>query len=181
MKNLFILAICVFSSVFYAQSAGEKGGAENRIDIIAAVDPSYSLTYNPAGMDYFIFDMVGPYIQVVTKIDNLTYRYFKIKMSGSTLYQDEIIEDRYIKNLPIYDKIFNNFVPKPGVKRYISEYPQLSYSNTLTACYFAIYKKGVKTFDTNVIMLSSFDGEVPFDSDIYRYMIQYLIVNPDQL
>ncbi|WP_163408877.1 hypothetical protein [Flavobacterium ajazii] len=175
MKTKIIILISMITNVFYAQSLEESQSFNNENNIILNTIPSL------AGKEYFILDGIGGNIAVVSKVNN-NYTYYNIKLNraggGAT-----IVNNKSIAFKPILDKIFINFVPKAGVKRYISEYGHNGLTeHILGTIYFAIYKNGVKTFD---YCLPSYLDEIvvekPIDNDILEFLYVNVLINPDNL
>ncbi|MFH6991777.1 hypothetical protein [Flavobacterium sp. FlaQc-48] len=175
MKTIIILFMSILTTSFYAQSP-EDIELATRINNIAINNISHL-----AGNDYFIFAMDTRFKTVISKINN-TYTYYLLDMYG-TGGNVEIKTSKIINSNPILDKIFTNFVPKPNVKRYVSDYGYNVFKTyILFTTYFAIYINGVKTFDT--CLPGKLDGNViesPIDDETLDFLYDNVLVNPDKL
>ncbi|MEL1242232.1 hypothetical protein [Flavobacterium flavipallidum] len=174
MKTIIIILMSMITTVFYAQTADEIE-LGNRINNIV-LNNIPSLT----GKDYFIFDAIEGQIYVISKIDN-NYTYYNLQLGSRVTDGDKIIATKTVSYKPVLDKIFTNFVPKAGVKRYLSEYGNLLSDDSFGSFYIAIYKNGIKTFDTSVLSIRITNRESPIDDEILEFFYYYLIANPDQL
>lgn len=139
MKTIIIVLTCMITSVFYAQSP-EEIELGNRINnIVLSTIPSL------AGKDYFISNAIEGQIAVISKINN-SYTYYNLEIGR--LSEVKIIDVKTVSYKSVFDKIFSNFTPKAGVKKYLSEYDNLLSDNAFGTFYIAIYKNGIKTYDT---------------------------------
>ncbi len=163
----------MITSVFYAQSA-EDVELANRINNLVKSHIPYLV-----GKDYFILSTNSTDTFIVSKISN-SYTYYKLSLKESPGAE---ITSKIISTIPILDKIFTNFVPKTGVKRYVSEYGHNVLKDyILFKTYFAIYKNGVKTFDTCLPpYLDDKRIESPIDEEILTFLYVNVLLNPDKL
>jgi hypothetical protein len=174
MKIIIIIFMSMITTIFYAQSAEELESFNNvnNNDVLGAI-PSL------AGKDYFIWEAIEGQIAVISKINSI-YTYYNLqlgRLSGAT-----IVNTKTLNYKPVLDKIFTNFVPKAGVKRYLSDYGLGSNEHILGTVYFAIYKNGVKTFDYCLPqLLQSNSKESPIDEEILTFLLVDLLVNLDKL
>ncbi|MEL1242236.1 hypothetical protein [Flavobacterium flavipallidum] len=174
MKTLIIGLTCLITSVFYAQSQ-EELEFRNRINnIVLNTVPSL------IGKDYFILDAIEGHVAAISKIND-NYIYYNIKLQHVAT-DVRTVTTKTIIYRPVFDKIFTNFTPKVGVKKYLSEYVREDYNYSIPGeLYFAIYKNGVNTFDT--CLPPSLDNkpiESPIEDEVLDFFY-YLIVNPNQL
>jgi hypothetical protein len=162
-KIIIILSISMMTSVFYGQNTDEIEYAQRVNDLVKNTIPAL------VGKDYFIYSQ-GSYIKdVVTKTDNV-YTYYRIGL-GRTVGTDKITDTKTLKPHPILETIFTNFVPKAGVKRYSSEYTQIP--SSFFSTYFAIYKKGIKTFDTYLVSHSTIESPIPDEIHVFLFADLY--------
>jgi hypothetical protein len=159
-KAIIILLISMMTSVFYAQNTDEINRANISNDLVRTMIPSL------IGKDYFIYEGGSEITHVVSKTDNV-YTYYRIQIDGTGLGTDVIKDTKTLKPHPILEKIFTNFVPKAGIKRYSSEYTQIPYSPFST--YFAIYKNGVKSFDTYLVSGSTIESPIPDEIHVFLF------------
>ncbi|HEY6143380.1 MAG TPA: hypothetical protein VIV55_08095 [Flavobacterium sp.] len=168
-----IIVMSLITSVFYAQNSDEIELA-NRINNLVTTNIP-----NLAGKNYFIFDATETDTFIISKINN-NYTYYKLHINRGPGVQ---ISSRVISFHPVIDKIFTNFTPKTGVKKYLSEYERKDFNYSVPPkIYFAIYKNGVKTFD--YYLPSHLDNnpiESPIDNETLSFLYEYLLVNPDKL
>ncbi|MFH6991775.1 hypothetical protein [Flavobacterium sp. FlaQc-48] len=162
----------MITSMFYAQSTDEIESFDRANKTVLSAIPHLM------GKDYFIWEGKVGQMTVISKINNI-YTYYNLELGRTEAAGDKIIDTRTINYNPVLDKIFTTFVPKAGVTKYQSVYPreflQLTY-------YFAIYKNGVKTFDTcfphtvNGVYIES-----PIDDETLDFLYDNVLVNPDKL
>jgi hypothetical protein len=175
MKTIVIVLVSMITTVFYAQGSEELQSFNNENNIILNAIPSL------AGKEYFILDGIEGHIVVISKINgNYTYYNLELKRAGGGA---TIVNTKSVSFKPVLDKIFTNFIPKSGVKRYISDYGHNALTeHILGTIYFAIYKDGVKTFD--YCLPSYLDDnliELPVDNDILEFLYVNVLINPDNL
>lgn len=175
MKTLIIVLTCMITSVFYPQSQEELELGNRINNIVLSAIPGL------VGKDYFILDLRESNIYVISKIDN-NYTYYDIKLQHLAS-DNRTVSTKVVSYKPALDKIFVNFVPKPGVKKYLSEYNRQDYDYSIPQkLYFTIYKNGVKTFDTYLpSYLDNNPIESPIDNEVLEFLYYYLVTNPDQL
>jgi len=162
----------LITNVFYAQSTEEIESHNIENNIVTTNIPSL------VGKDYFIFDATQSDIFIISKINN-NYTYYKLHINRDP---GVTITSKPISANPILDKIFTNFVPKAGVKKYLSDYGHSLKEYILGKAYFAIYKNGVKTFDTCLPpYLDDKRIESPIDEEILTFLYVNVLLNPDKL
>lgn len=165
----------LITTVFYAQST-EDIELANRINNLVLTNIS-----NLALKDYIIFKTDPRFTTIISKTNN-TYEYYLIDLYGAGQH-GEIKTSKTINSKPVLDKIFSNLLPKPNVKRYVSEYGyNVLKTHILFKTYFALYKNGIKTFDT--CLPAVLDGnriESPIDDETLDFLYYYLAVHPDEL
>lgn len=175
MKTIIFILISMITTVFYAQTPEELESFNYENNIVLSTIPSL------AGKDYFILDGIEGHISVISKInDNYTYYNLELKRVGGGA---TIIYAKAISFNPVLNKIFTNFVPKTGVKRYLSDYGYVyGRDHILGIIYFAIYKNGVKTFDYCLpALLESNSKESPIDDETLVFLYVNVLVNPGKL
>ncbi|MEL1242233.1 hypothetical protein [Flavobacterium flavipallidum] len=167
MKIIIIVIMSMITTVFYAQTAEELEYFNAENSLVLSTIPSL------AGKDYFILDAKESYIAVISKINN-NYTYYNLeigRLSGAT-----IVATKAVSYKPVLDKIFTNFVPKAGVKRYLSDYGISLNQHVLGVIYFAIYKNGIKTFDYCLPgILQSNSKESPIEDEIFGYLVDVMV------
>jgi hypothetical protein len=173
MKTIVIIVLSLIANVFYAQSTDEIESFKHlNNDIVINTIPSL------AGKEYFIWDVKPKNVIVISKINN-NYTYYDIEIGHNELVNHKVIDTKTLSYIPIFDKIFTNFVPKVGVKRYVSEYPRESMQITY---YFAIFKNGVKTFETCLpYKVNGILTESSIDDEILNFLYIDLFFNLDKL
>ncbi len=145
MKKIrVILLVSMMTSVFYAQNSSIER-IQSLNNFVKNKIPSL------IGKDYFIFSG-NPWVTIIVGKDQDNYTYYRIEDTGPRAGVDVITDTKTLKSLPVLETIFTNFVPEAGVKRYSSDYDPILRSAIMCPTYidFAIYKKGVKTFDTSL-------------------------------
>ncbi|MFH6991774.1 hypothetical protein [Flavobacterium sp. FlaQc-48] len=174
MKTITLILMSLITNVFYAQSTDE-------IEFSSRVNSFVTNNISSLqGKDYFILQAIEGQIAVISRINGI-YTYYNLQLGSNEADVDKIIDTRTVSYKPVLDKIFINFVPKVGVKKYLSEYGPVSYRDSFGAFYIAIYKNGVKTFDTTALSKLKTDRESPIDDEILNFIYDYLVVNPDKL
>lgn len=169
MKTILIILTSMITTVFYAQTAEEIELGNSINNIVLNNIPSLT------GKDYFIFDAIEGQIAVISKIDN-NYTYYNLQLGDRVTDGDKIIATKTVSYKPVLDKIFINFVPKAGVKRYLSEYDNLLSDDRFGAFYIAIYKNGIKTFDTSVLSIRITNRESPIDDEIFAFLVDVMVI-----
>lgn len=136
---------------------------------------------NLAGNNYFLYEPGIGKIElcVVTKSNN-DYILYVLENKPGALFeviQTTIIDIKFKQGL---DAIFNNFVPKPGLKRYLSEYGiGLNHFVSGGTYSFSLFKNGVKTFECWLPLFAVHNNiiiESAFDDTTYNTLVQIAIV-----
>lgn len=173
MKTLITIIISMISAIFYAQSSNEIELANRINNLVTNNIPDL------AGKDYFILDASETDKFIISKIAN-NYTYYKLHINRGSGIE---ITKKGINSRPILDKIFTDFTPVYMAKKYLSEYGYDVFKEYMIGIqYFAIYKNGVKTFDT--CLPSSLDNnriESPIDVETLSFLYTYLVAFPDRL
>ena len=143
MKTIFITILCLYSTIFYNQSSREIQGINVLNDRILKTIPGVQ------GNDYFIIQVdAGTYDYAVVAKSNNDYILYQL-LGSINNYTFDIEQSKLIdsKHRLAIDAIFNHFIPKSGVKRYLSEYGIGWDDYVPIDYYFAMFKKGIKAFD----------------------------------
>ncbi|MEL1242231.1 hypothetical protein [Flavobacterium flavipallidum] len=168
MKTIIIILTSMITTMFYAQNQEE-------IELYDSFNNNTVLSAIPslAGKDYFILGAKAGQIAVISKIDN-NYTYYNIEIGG--LGETTIVATKAVSYKPVLDKIFTNFVPKAGVKRYLSDYGISLDEHILGVIYFAIYKNGTKIFDYCLPgILQSNSKESPIEDEVFGYLVDVMV------
>jgi hypothetical protein len=175
MKKIIIILMSLIANVFYAQSTDEVELAKIVNNIVTTSIPNLS------GKDYFVLTGKEGYFRVVSKTND-NYTYYNIELGRTDTDVNKVIETKALSYIPIFDKIFTNFVPKSGVKRYLSDYGQNVIKEYIVGrIYFAIYNNGVKTFDTSVLSFYENNKESPIYDEILKFLLVDVLVYPEKL
>jgi hypothetical protein len=164
----------LITNMFYGQNSIEIQASDYLNNILLKTIPSL------VGKDYFFSTAIPGKLAVICKIDN-NYTYYDVELGRNEAAGNKIVKTRSVTYKPVLDKIFTNFVPKAGVKRYLSDYGDLLYMDSFGAFYIAIYKNGVKTFGSNTLSKTVTNRESPIDEDISNFILINLHVFPDKL
>jgi hypothetical protein len=162
----------ILTTSFYAQSADEIESFDRANKTVLSAIPDL------VGKDYFIWEVKVGQMTVISKINN-NYTYYNLELGRTEAAGDKIIDTRNVSYNSLLNKIFTNFVPKAGVKKFRSEYPSESLQLTY---YFAIYKNGIKTFET--CLPHAVKGvliESPIDDETLNFLYDKVLINPHKL